>query len=111
MRDFVVLLGVGNVCGPASSAPVLVRVKEGNVFEATDGSAINDSLPVVHPGDLFIVLEQLGVSRSSDAVVLLGESKTTFASRGSLGGHSLRHSRESSKAQKENGFDRHLENE
>lgn len=109
MRDLVVLLRIGNVGRPASSAPVLVRVEKGNVFKARDRSAVNDSLPVVHPSDLIIALEELCVRRASDAVVLLRESKTTLASGGTLGGRGLGHSGEGSKAQEESGFDRHFE--
>src|SRR5690242_10980235 len=73
--NLVVLLGVGYVVGPAGGAPVLVGVEEGDVFKARDGSAIDDGLPIVHPGDLVVVLEGMSIGRSSDAVVLLGEGK------------------------------------
>lgn len=78
VRDLVLLLGSGYVRGPALSAPLLVGVEQGNVFEI-DGLAINDCLPVIHPGNLGGVGEGMGVLGASNTVVLLGESKTTLA--------------------------------
>jgi hypothetical protein len=50
--DVVLGAGIGNVLSPALSAPLLVGVEEGNVFETLDWFAVDDGFPVVHPGDL-----------------------------------------------------------
>ena len=107
VRDLVVLLCVGDVRGPARGAPVLVGVQERHVFEAVDRGAVDDGLPVVHPRDLVVALEQLGVLRACDAVVLLGESDTTLAGGSSLGGGGISEGAEGSQAHEESGFDRH----
>jgi len=51
VRDPVVLASIGDVVEPGLSAPLLVGVKQRNVFEI-DGLAVNDCLPVIHPRDL-----------------------------------------------------------
>jgi hypothetical protein len=107
VRDLVVLLCVGDVVGPARGAPVLVGVQQGHVFEAVDRGTVDDGLPVVHPGDLVVALEQLCVLRARNAVVLLREGNTTLASRGSLGRGGISEGAEGSKAHKESGFDGH----
>lgn len=78
VRDLVVLAGIGNVVCPGRGAPVLVGVKQRNVFKI-GGTAINDSFPVIHPSDFGRVGKQVSPLGSSDAVVLLGKGKTTLA--------------------------------
>jgi hypothetical protein len=90
-RHFVLLLRSSNVVEPALEAPVLVGVEQGDVFKV-DSLAINDRLPVVHPGDLGSTREVVRVLRSSNTVVLFGEGKATLAATACLERRRLRHS-------------------
>jgi hypothetical protein len=76
-RHLVLLLRSSNVVEPALEAPVLVGVEQRNVFKI-DSLAIDNRLPVVHPGDLGSTRKVVRVLRSSNTVVLFGEGKATL---------------------------------
>ena len=104
VRDLVLLLGSGEVGGPALSAPLLVGMEQGNVFDV-NGLAINDRLPVVHPGDLIRARKLFGVRRSSNTIVLLGKGKTALASTTCLERYGISEGGEPSKGQKKGGLE------
>lgn len=78
-------------------------MQEGHIFEIK-GLAIDDSLPVVHPEDLVAAGKAVGVCGAGNALVLLGEGKTTLASDAAgLNGRCLNQCREASKGHNEGG--------
>lgn len=103
----VLLAGVGDVVGPALSAPLLVGVEKRDIFEVR-GLTIDDRLPIVHPRDLGCAAEFVSPLGSRDTVVLLGECKTTLACTTGLERSGLSESGETTKGQKE-GSGKHSE--
>jgi hypothetical protein len=100
VRYLVFLLGVGDVVGPPFGAPLLVGVEQGNIFKV-DRLAINNGLPVVHPGDFGRSSEAVCPLRTRDTVMLFGESKTTLASTTGLERSGLNESGKTTEGQKE----------
>jgi hypothetical protein len=100
--DVVLGASIGDVQSPALSAPLLVGVEEGNVFEALDRFAVDDGFPVVHPGDLGCLTSKSMCKRGSLLVVEhLRESNATLARGGTANGRGFHQASESREGEKE----------
>jgi hypothetical protein len=100
--DVILGTSIGDVLSPALSAPLLVGVEEGNVFEALDGCAVDDGFPVVHPGDLGCLTSKSMCERRSLLVVEhFRESNATLARGGTADGRCFHQASESREGEKE----------